>query len=173
MNIRELNLIIENKPLLKKRLEFFSKKRIIQRVPLDKVEILGHIKKAEHNLNFVKDNLNLGYGDWCVTGCYYAVYHAALSLILAKGIYSKNHDATLCLLIKEYFNKGVDKEDIFLINRFFIDYLDLVVYVQAKNRREDATYSTRYKFDKKSVEDLRIKAILFVNKCKGILNNFV
>lgn len=171
MNLKELNLIIKNKSLLRKRLEFFSKKRIIQRVPLDKAEVLGHIEKAEHNLNFVKDNLNLGYGDWCVTGCYYAVYHAALALILSKGIYSKNHDATLCLLIKEYFNKGINQEDIFLINEFFIDYLDLVVYVQAKDKREDATYSTKYKFDKESVEDLRIKAIAFVNKCKTILNS--
>ena len=51
----------------------------------------------------------------------------------------------------------------------FLDYHDIMFYVESKNKREDATYSTRLLFDKKEVEDARLKAVLFVNKIKGIL----
>lgn len=171
MNLKDLNLIIKNKKILDKKLQFFAKKQAIKKFSADKAEVLGHIEKAEHNLNFIRDNINLGYSDWCITGCYYAVYHAALALIISRGYHSKSHDATLCLLIREYFNNGINQEDIFLINKFFLDYLDLVVYVQAKDKREEASYSTKYVFDKKMVQELRIKAISFINKCKLILNN--
>jgi len=40
---------------------------------------------------------------------------------------------------------------------------------QAKNKREEATYSSKYKFDKKTVEELKLKAILFINKAKEII----
>jgi len=49
-------------------------------------------------------------------------------------------------------------------------YKDLLFYVESKNKREDATYSTQSKFEKKEVEQLRIKAVLFVTKIKEILN---
>jgi len=45
----------------------------------------------------------------------------------------------------------------------------LLFYVESKNKREDATYSTKSKFDKNEVEKLRIKAILLVAKFKSIL----
>ena len=73
------------------------------------------------------------------------------------------------MLIKHYYKKGVSREEINLINEFFLDYHDLLFYVESKSKREDATYSTKYKFDKPTVEKLRLKAILFVNKAKDIL----
>ena len=117
----------------------------------------------------MKDNIGMGYWDWCVSGCYYAVYHAALALIMKKGFSSKNHDATLCILMQEYYDKGIDKEDIGLINRFYLDYQDLLFYVDSKNKREDATYLSKYKIDKTNVEELRKEAIDFVNKAEDIL----
>ena len=58
-----------------------------------------------------------------------------------------------------------------MINKLFIDYNDLVFYVQSKNKREEATYSSKYVFDKQLVEELRVKAVLFVDKAKEILKN--
>jgi len=52
-----------------------------------------------------------------------------------------------------------------------LDYQDVLFYVESKNKREDATYSTKTKFDKPEVEQLRIKAALFVSKIKSILKN--
>ncbi len=98
MEIKVLRRLIENPELLGKRIDFYEKKKIIQKVPFDLEEIKGHIVKSEHNLKFVLDNMKLEYYDWCATGCYYAIYQVALALIRAKHAYSKNHDATLCLL---------------------------------------------------------------------------
>ena len=138
----------------------------------DNDEIKGHIEKAESNLRFIKDNLKLGYNDWCITGCYYASYHIVLALIMTKGYASKNHLATLCILIKEFYRKGIEKEDLEMIDSFFIDYQDLIFYVESKNRREEATYSSKRIFDKSVVENLRIKTALFVDKVKGMIGNY-
>src|SRR3989344_8193321 len=148
MEIKLLRKLIANPKLLDKRIDLYEKKKIVQKVPFDLEEIKGHTSKSEHNLKFVLDNMKLEYYDWCITGCYYAIYQIALALIRAKKIYSKNHDATLCLLSKEYYKEGITREDIELINIFFLDYQDLLIYVHTKDRREEASYSSKYNFDK-------------------------
>ena len=109
-------------------------------------EIKGHITKSEHNLKFILDNMKLGYYDWCITGCYYAIYQIALALIRARQVYSKNHDATLCLLARDYYKEGITQQDIELINLFFLDYQDLLIYVHTKDKREEASYSSKNNF---------------------------
>lgn len=145
----DLNKLIQDKEFLNNKIQEFTKQGIIRKQIIDKNEIQGHIEKSEHNLNFIKDNLKLGYTDWCITGCYYASYHVVLALISTKGYSSKNHLATLCVLIKEFYKKGIDKEDLELIDSFFVEYQDLTFYVESKQRREDATYSSKRYFDKK------------------------
>lgn len=145
----DLNKLIQDKEFLNNKIQEFTKQGIIRKQIMDKNEIQGHIEKSEHNLNFIKDNLKLGYTDWCITGCYYASYHVVLALISTKGYSSKNHLATLCVLIKEFYKKGIDKEDLELIDSFFVEYQDLTFYVESKQRREDATYSSKRYFDKK------------------------
>ena len=169
MEIKELNQLIKNKKMLDKKIKFYEIKRIIKKQELDSLEIKGHLEKVKHNLQFVNDNLGRGYNDWCITGCYYSMYHSALALALSKGYFSKNHDATLCILIKEFYNKGVNEKDLELFNQLFISYVDLMIYVEAKSKREEATYSTKYNFTKETVEDLRNKAVQFTNKVQEIL----
>lgn len=169
MDIKYLNRMLSDRALVSKRIDQYIKEESLHTFPVDKEEIRGHIMKADHNLKFVNDNIELGYFDWCLTGCYYTVYHAALALIMAKGYSSKNHDATLCILIEEYYKKGVSADEIELLNKFFLDYQEIVFYVQSKEKREDASYSTKIKFDKPLVNDLRIKAALFVDKAKKII----
>ena len=173
MEIKVLRKLITNPLLLNKRIKFYESKKIIQKVPLDLEEIKGHISKSEHNLKFVLDNMKLEYHDWCITGCYYAIYQIALALIRAKEVYSKNHDATLCLLTRDYYKEGITKEDIELINVFFLDYQDLLIYVHTKDKREEASYSSKYNFDKNKVEELRLKTIDFINKARGILDSIL
>jgi uncharacterized protein (UPF0332 family) len=169
MRLEELQTFMGNSEELDKRIKDYTNKRKIKNIWADPAEISGHIGKAEHNLRFVQDNLKIGYLDWCITGCYYAVYHAALALIISKGYSSKSHDATLCLLIKEFFNTGISKADILLVNKLFLDYQDLSFYVDSKKRREEATYSSKYLFDQRNVEDLKFKAIQLVGKMKRII----
>ena len=171
MKIEELNNLLVDATLLNGKIEFYEKKKIITLVPFDLAEINGHLEKSEHDLKFVSDNMSLGYFDWCITGCYYASYQIALALIRAKGVYSKNHDATLCLLARDYYKEGITKEDIELINMFFLNYQDLLFYVQSKNRREEASYGIKYNFDKKDVEKLRLKTIEFIDKARRILQS--
>ncbi len=160
MDIKYLNKLLSNDMIISEKIKQYLEDKSIQKLPVSKEEIKGHIMKADHNLQFVNDNIRLGYFDWCITGCYYAVYHSALALTILKGYYSKNHDATLCILIKEFYKKGVSAEEIELLNKFFLDYQEIVFYVQSKQKREDASYSTKIKFDKPLVNELRIKAAL-------------
>ena len=171
MKIDELKMLIENDKLLTDKINKYLQSGILRNQPVDRQEIQGHIEKSEHNLKFIFDNLKLGYFDWCITGCYYAVYQIALALILERGYTSKNHDATLCVLVKEYNQLGITKEDINLINYFYLNYQDLLFYINSKNKREEASYSTKYLFDKEIVEELRLKSIDFIDKARTILKN--
>lgn len=165
----DLNQLLNNNIIVETKIKEFFDKKILKKQAVDLEEIKGHILKAEHNLRFVLENVKIGFFDWAITGCYYACYHAALGLILTRGYSSKNHAATLCILIKEFHKKELSKEDIEILSNF-IDYQDLLFYVESKNKREDATYSTKFGFDKKEAEQLRIKAVMFVSKIKSLLN---
>jgi len=169
MNEKVLNELIKNKKKLNRKIIFYIDKKILIKQKLDINEIKGHLEKARHNLYFVVDTSKEKYSDWIVAGCYYAVYHSVLALILNKGYTSKNHDASLCVLIKKYYGNEISKKEIELVNNLFINYNDLVFYVYAKNKREEATYSTKYSFDNGTIDNLILKSRDFINKIEGIL----
>ena len=119
----------------------------------------GHLEKADHNLKFTKAILGLKeFNDWAVVGAYYSIYQASLALCALKGYSTKDHNATLLVLIKEFYHNGLEKEDV-------------LHYAEAKSERKNAAYSTKIIFDKSEVEMLRIKAISFVNKAKEIIES--
>ncbi len=164
----DLDKFLEDSGLVEEKILNYKKQKIIV-VVNSSSEIKGHLLKAQHNLEFVNHIIKSDFLDWCITGCYYASYHAALSLIMVKGFSSKNHLATLCILIKEFYKKGLNKEDIEMLSRC-LDYQDVLFYVESKNKREKASYSTKTSFDKKEVEKIRLQTIMFVNKVKSILD---
>ena len=164
----DLQKLINNTAIVDEKIKELMDKKLLFKQNVDKEEVKGHILKAEHNLRFIAAIAREKFSDWALTGCYYACYHAALALIQTKGYTSKNHLATLCIIIKEFYKKELTKEDIELLSNF-LDYEDVLFYVETKNKREDATYSTKTLFDKKDVEKLRIKAAMFVNKVRDIL----
>jgi len=166
MNEFELHKLLSDQNILQQKIKEQSQNITYQKV--DVHEVQGHLLKAEHNLKFVYANMSLGFLDWCITGCYYACYHAALSLIQTKGYSSKNHMATLYILIREFYNKGLTSEDIDIMSTL-LDYQDILFYVESKNKREDASYSSNTKFQEKDVEELRVKSVLFVSKAKGMV----
>lgn len=165
MNTKTLNLLIENEKILNEKINFYLKKNILTRTKSE-YEIKGHLEKARHNLLFLSEIKPI-FSDWSLVVCYYAVYHSALALILTKHFNSKNHDATICIIIKEFFNKELTKDEIDLLNMF--DIQDILFYVEAKNKREDANYSTKTNYDKKEVEKIKLKTKLFVNKAEKII----
>ena len=164
----DLQKLINNPAIVDEKIKELMGKKLLFKQEVDKEEIKGHLLKAEHNLRFVSTIAKEKFFDWALTGCYYSCYHAALALIQSKGYTSKNHLATLLILIKEFYKKELTKEDLEILSNF-LDYEDVLFYVETKNKREDATYSTKILFDKKEVERLRIQATMFVNKIKDIL----
>jgi uncharacterized protein (UPF0332 family) len=167
MDEKTLKLLLEKKDLLNKKIDFYFHKKILFN-SASKFEIKGHLQKSRHNLEFLHE-INPKFNDWALVVCYYAAYHATLALIISKGYFSKNHDATLCVLIKEFYNKELNKDDIYLFNMF--DFQDILFYAESKNKREEASYSTKLKFDLNDVNNIKIKTHLFVNKIDGIINS--
>lgn len=165
----KLRTLIGNPERVNENINGFLKDKTLFKQEADEEEIRGHLQKAENNLRFIAENIKLNFLDWAITGCYYACYHAALALIQTRGYTSKSHIATLCVLIKEFYRQGLNKNDFELLSDF-LDYQDVLFYVESKNKRENATYSSRLFFDKKEVIGLRMKAAMFVNKARHILD---
>ncbi len=170
MNEKQLKRLLDNPQIVDEKIGLYIEKKVLIKQEFDEAEMKGHIEKAEHNSNFIHDTLKQDYTDWAIVGCYYASYHIALALLLKKGFASKNHDATLCILIKYYYQNGLSKDDIELINKTYLDNNDILFYVQSRQEREKASYSSQIAFDKKLVSDLRLKTLLFVNKGKEIID---
>jgi len=168
MNEKRLRKILSDEKELNRLMAFFIKKKVLFLNRFDEFELKGHLEKAKHNLRFVNDNYKLNYLDWVVTGCYYAVYHSILGLILSKGYFSKNHDASLSVLVKEFYQEFNSEVD--FVNKLFIDYSDVCFYVQSRNKRELASYSSSFVLSKKEVKEIIGKTIKFVNKVEEILN---
>src|SRR3989338_1003028 len=169
MKQHDLDVYINNPRLVEDKIKDFLENKILKIEPPEKEEIKGHFLKSEHNLKFVNDIMQMGYYDWAIIGCYYASYHSALALILTKNYSSKNHLATLLVIIKEFYNKGLNKEDIEILAKL-LDYQDVLFYVESKNKREDAAYSTKTNYTKQETEQLRVKSTLFVSKIKSMLD---
>lgn len=51
------------------------------------------------------------------------------------------------------------------------DAQDLLFYVESKQKREEASYSTKIKFDTQIVNNLKIKTTLFINKVDKIIKD--
>jgi len=132
----------------------------------------SHLSKADYNLDFINFLLeNKKFYDWIITGCYYAIYRASLSLITKSGFSSKKHNSTLCALIKLYYHdkKSINKEDIELVARSSINKEEVSYFVGAKEKRETASYGISEEFTKTEAEKLIEQTIIFVNKVKEIL----
>ena len=164
---------LENKERRQKDFERYlsSKKIKLEKETKDLVQ--GHINKADHNLRFVKTTLELkDFNDWAIVSAYYSIYHASLALCALKGYSTKDHLATLLVLIHEFYQKQLNKEEIEMVSRTTLEKEEVLYYVEAKSERKKASYSTKVLFEEKEAEDLQKKAIDFVNKVKEIIDSF-
>lgn len=138
----------------------------------------SHIEKAKHNLQAMDDLTRLGHSDWVVVVAYYAMYHAATSILALVGLESKDHATTVAIL-EYFFSKHIDKALLLKFNELkmkkenieklhiedkFLDYL-----WSAKTLRENAQYGTNT-FIPQSDETLK-KAKEFVITLRTLKNN--
>ncbi len=135
--------------------------------------IQGHIEKADHNLKFVKSTLELKeFNDWAIVSAYYSIYHVSLALCALRGYSTKDHLATLLILIHEFYQRELNQGDIEIVGNTTVEKEEVLYYIEAKSKRNKASYSTQKAFDENEAENLRIKAIAFVNKAKEIIDSF-
>jgi uncharacterized protein (UPF0332 family) len=167
MRLEYLRRYFEDRAYLDRQIAFYKKKRLISFSEAGP-DTLGHMQKAKHNLQFL-EVIKEDFNDWALVVCYYSSYHAALSLLLTKNLHTKSHDATLCLLIKHFYKKGLSKEDIELLTLFDAD--DLLFYADSKIRRIEASYSTKIMFDLAEVEIFKKKTVSFVNKVRTMIEH--
>jgi len=164
---------IEDKGRREKDFWRYLKSKKIKKETEIKELVQGHLDKADHNLKFVKSTLEMQeFNDWAIVSAYYSIYHASLALCSLKGYSTKDHNATLLILIRDFYQNGLNKEEIEIVNKTTIEKEEVLYYVQAKNKRNKASYSTERIFDKNEAESLRQKAISFVNKVKEIIDTY-
>jgi len=162
----KIEKLMNNSELLEKVYNSYIQKKLLQKKSSDLVK--AHISKSDNNLEFVNFLLeNERFPDWQIVGLYYSVYHAVLALLSKKGFSSKDHNATLCFLIKNF--SEFSKEEIELIDNLQIKREEIEFYSGLKEERQKASYSTSLLFDKEKVQELREETILLINKIKTIL----
>jgi len=106
--------------------------------------VQGHLDKADHDLRFVKATLVLGeFNDWAIVSAYYFIYHASLALCALKGYSTKDHLATLLILIKEFYETKLNREEIEMVSKTTLEKEQVLYYIEAKNKRTKASYSTQ------------------------------
>ena len=162
MNIEKL---FSDENYLKKELEFFKKQ--IGYLEQNHELVKAHLKKARHNLDFYSLNKeNQKFRDWLIVTLYYALYHSALALIKNKGYSSKNHYATILILIKEY---SITEEEAKLIDELLINKEDAQLYSDLKDDRHDASYATNIKFSQDTIDEYEEKVKDFINKSQELI----
>jgi len=170
---------IKDKKECEEWLDSYIKRKVIIK---DTDESKLFLKKANHNLNFANwiveqhnKEIPAFFGketfyDWAISIYYYAIYHAALSLISKKGHKSRSHAATLCFLIHDYYHtkKAINKEDVELLAGQ-LSKEDIETIGTSKETREKASYDVHESFEKELAKTTQKQAVDFVNKIKNII----
>lgn len=159
---------IKNNEKRKMLIEKLLKKKVIKEYSSENL-ISSFLEKAEYNLKVCFDNLKLGYFDWAINASYYASYMASQALLLKKGFTSKSHKSTILLLIENYLDKGLTKEDIEFVSEIELSKEDVFYIIYAKEEREKATYNPVSKYNKEKADEMLNKARTFINKSKQII----
>jgi uncharacterized protein (UPF0332 family) len=162
-----INRLFCDKNYLEKEMGFFLSRKQIKIIEENKELVNSHLKKSRHNLEFYRLNKDSQkFNDWLIVTLYYSLYHAALALITNKNYSSKNHYATILLLIKEY---SITKDEANLLNELSLSKEDAELYTNLKRDRHDASYMTNTKFSEEIINDYEIKVLNFINKVEEIL----
>lgn len=129
----------------------------------------SHLQKARHNLEFYKLNKDqTKFNDWLIVTLYYSLYHCALALITKKEFSSKNHYATILVLVKEY---SITKDEAKLLDDLSISKEDAELYTNLKDDRHTASYATNLKFTDEKIQFYEEKVLAFINKTDDLIHN--
>ncbi len=165
----DIDQLFSGSKFLEQEIQFFINKKQIRTIEKNKELVVSHFKKARHNLEFFKINKeHQKFNDWLIVMLYYSLYHCALALITNKNYSSKNHYATILLLIKEY---SITKDEAKLINELSINKEDAELYTNLKGDRHSASYATEVKFNQEIINKYEEQVLDFINKTEEIILN--
>ncbi len=163
----DIDRLFADKAHLENEIHFFISKKQIKTIQENKELVSSHLKKARHNLEFYKLNKeHHKFNDWLIVTLYYSLYHSALALITNRNYSSKNHYATILVLIKEY---SITKDEAKLLNELSINKEDAELYTNLKDDRHDASYATNIKFSQKTIGYYENKVLDFINKTEELI----
>ncbi|MBI2672314.1 DNA-binding protein [Candidatus Woesearchaeota archaeon] len=163
----DIDRLFSDKEYLEKEVNFFMNKKQIKKISNNPELVKSHLKKARHNLEFYKLNKeHHKFNDWLIVTLYYSLYHAALALITNRNYSSKNHYATILILIKEY---SITKNEARLLNELSINKEDAELYTSLKDDRHDASYATNIKFSQEIIKDYETQVLDFINKTEELI----
>lgn len=165
----DIDKLFSDNKFLKQEINFFINKKQLRIAENNPELVFSHFKKARHNLEFFKINKeHQKFNDWLIVTLYYSLYHCALALITNKNYSSKNHYATILILIKEY---SITKDEAKLINELSINKEDAELYTNLKDDRHSASYATEVKFNQEIISKYEEQVLDFINKAEEIILN--
>jgi uncharacterized protein (UPF0332 family) len=163
----DIDRLFADKEYLEKKITFFLSKKHIRKIQGNPELVESYLKKARHNFEFYKLNKeHRKFNDWLIVTLYYALYHCALALITNRQYASKNHHATILILIKEY---AITKEEVELLNELSISKEDAEFYTSLKEDRHDASYATNSRFTDETIKTYEVGVLDFINKTEEIV----
>jgi len=144
------------------------KHRGLRAVEPDVEESKEHLKKAEHNIDFMEEVKKLGrFNDWVFPAAFYSMYHACLAVLENFGYDSRNQECTFTVLKKliREGKIGLSSDDIAMIRG-----IGKSINEDIKTLREDFQYGTKVNAEEQLVEDICDSAKAFVERVKGLLH---
>lgn len=155
------------------------------RANVAKDNILGHLRKANHNLRLanklfeMQENNQFDFKyeeetnfDWIVTISYYAMYQSCLAALAAVQKAGETHAATVCALVQYYFHKKKRLNEQYLLALERIEALasqDIQKLVASKEQREKASYDSSLVTQRAIAQVALTDAKEFVAKIREVL----
>lgn len=93
-----------------------------------------------------------------VTRAYYAMFHAATAVLLAKGVKRSSHRALLAAFGEQVVKTGI-------IDRKFFQYLR-----DTFERRQQSDYEPMVEIDRRTAEQTLQQAVDFVDACRKLVD---
>ena len=127
-------------------------------------EVRLPIEKAQRRLQVAIRMLDDGYLEDAINRAYYAIFYAALAVLLTKGVRTRRHSTALSLFGYYFVRTGE-------IEREYAR-----IYRKLKEIRESADYDTYVFFEEEEIKEAIEQARRFVDRMKeylkreGILN---
>ena len=144
------------------------RKKLINKVNENQINIEGHISKAKHYLKAMDYNIKGGFSDVAVSNAFYAMYHSLLALLLRLGYEARNQECAINAI--QYFIE---------IKKINLDirYIDIIRRTSenkpkdAKTLREEFQYGIETSVNRDILNLIKDNAIDFVETFEKLLKD--